>query len=193
VQTYNMKRPHRGLGGHTPLERWTSDPTPVRLVAPEDARRLLSARRWAKVRRDGVHRGGLAYIAVELTELVGDDVELAFAPHDQRSVEVYWRGAWLCTAYPHAALDATEQARILAERRAYAGELRRRQRRARQRARGRLAPATTDQPSPVEVTRLPEKAQTAHRVQAPREEALRAAARTDLLLPAPGPPRARVQ
>jgi hypothetical protein len=45
--------------------------------------------------------GGLAYTAVELTELVGDDAELAFAPHDQRAVEVYWRGAWLCTAHPH--------------------------------------------------------------------------------------------
>lgn len=103
VRRYNVERPHRSLGGRTPLERWTTDPTPLRLVAPEDARRLLTARRWARVRRDGIHHGGLAYTAVELAELVGDDVELAFAPHDQRAVEVYWRGAWLCTAHPHEA------------------------------------------------------------------------------------------
>jgi putative transposase len=108
----------------------------------------LTARRWARVRRDGVHHSGLADIAAELTELVGDDVELAFAPHDQRSVEVYWRGAWLCTAHPHDALSDAEQERILAERRAFAGELRRRQRHARRQARERLAPATAEQPDP---------------------------------------------
>jgi putative transposase len=191
VVSYNGERPHRALAGQTPAERFAGDPTPLRLVAPADARRLLSARRRARVRRDGVHRGGLAYIAVELTELVGEDVELAFAPHDQRSVEVYWRGAWLCTAIPQHVLTPAQQAQILAERRAYAAELRRRQRRAARKARSRLAPATADQPAPVEVTRLPEQALSSqHRVK-PRQEALRAAARTDLLLPQPGPARAR--
>ncbi|HET6548084.1 MAG TPA: DDE-type integrase/transposase/recombinase [Solirubrobacter sp.] len=28
VRTYNAERPHRSLGGRTPLERWTADPTP---------------------------------------------------------------------------------------------------------------------------------------------------------------------
>ena len=91
---------------------------------------------------DEVHHGGLAYTAVKLAELVGDDVELAFAPHDQRAIEVYWRGAWLCTAHPHDALSASEQEQILTERRRYAGELRRRQRRAQRQGKGRLAPAT---------------------------------------------------
>jgi putative transposase len=191
VQAYNAARPHRSLGGQTPLARWTADPTPLRLVAPEDARRLLTARRSARVRRDGVHRGGLAYIAVELTELVGDDVELAFSPHDLRSVDIYWRGAWLCTAHPHDVLSRDEQQRILAERRAYADELRRRQRRARRRAKSRLAPATSQEPAPAEITRLPEQARASTERGARREEALRAAARTDLLLPGAGPPRAR--
>ena len=190
VRAYNTKRPHRSLAGQRPLERWTADPTPLRVIAPEDARRLLTARRWARVRRDGLHHGGLAYIAVELTELVGDDVELAFAPHDQRSIEVYWRGAWLCTAHPHDALTRAEQERILAERRAYVGELRRRQRRARRAALTRLAPATSDQPAPAEITRLPERALASRERGTRREEALRSAARTDLLLGA-GPPRAK--
>jgi putative transposase len=75
VRFCNAERPHRSLGGRTPLARWAADPTPLRLVTPEDARRLLTARRWARVRREGVHHGGLAYTAVELAELVGDDVE----------------------------------------------------------------------------------------------------------------------
>ena len=119
-----------------------------------------------------------------------DNVVLAFAPHDQRSVEVYWRGAWLCTAHPHDALTRAEQERILAERRAYAGELRRRQRRAHRAARTRLAPATSEQPAPAEVTRLPERALASRERGTRREEALRSAARTDLLLGA-GPPRAK--
>ena len=132
----------------------------------------------------------MAYTAVELTELVGDDVELTFAPHDQRSVEVYWRGAWLCTAHPHDALTREEQRQILAERQAYAGELRRRQRRARRRATSRLAPATSDQPAPEEITRLAATARSVRERGTRREEALRVAARTDLLLGA-GPPRAK--
>jgi putative transposase len=191
VVDYNMKRPHRALHGSTPLDRFNGDPTPLRLVAPEDARRLLTARRSAQVRRDGVHLGGLPYIAVELTELVGETVELSYAPHDQRSVEVYWRGAWLCTAIPQHALTGAQQAQIMAERHAYAGELRRRQKRATRRARTRLAPATADQPAAIDVTRLGEQALTEPDRQGPREEVLRAAARTDLLLPASGPPRAR--
>jgi putative transposase len=191
VRRYNGERPHRSLGGRTPLARWMADPTPLRPLAPEDARRLLTARRWARVRRDGVHRGGLAYIAPELGELVGDDVELAFAPHDQRAVEVYWRGAWLCTAHPQDALSAIEQERILVERRAYAGELRRRQRRARRRATSRLEPATSTKPAPAEVTRLPANARASRERSTRREEALRAAARTDLLFPGAAPPAAK--
>ena len=193
VLAYNGERPHRSLDGMTPGQRFVADPTPLRLVAPEDARALLTARRSGMVRRDGVHHGGLAYIAVELTELVGESVEIAFAPHDQRSIEVYWRGAWLCTAVPHSTLSAAQQTQIMAERRAYAGELRRRQRRATRRARGRLAPATAQQPDAVEVTRLSERALDAPERRGSRDELLRAAARTDLLLPAPGPPRAREQ
>jgi putative transposase len=155
----------------------------VRLVAPEDARRLLTARRWARVRRDGVHHGGLGYTAVELAELVGDDVELAFAPHDQRTVEVYWRGAWLCTAHPHDALSASEQEQILTERRRYAGELRRRQRHARRQARSRLAPATSERPAPPEVTRLPAGTRSSRERGTRRVEAVGAAARTVLLIP----------
>lgn len=189
VQTYNTRHRHRGLGGRTPAQRWEGDPTPLRLVDPEDARRLLTQRRWAKVQRDGVHRGGTAYLAAELTELVGEDVELAFAPHDQRWTEVYWRGAWLCTARPHDTLTPAERQQVVVQRRAYATELRRRQRRARRHAQARLAPATAEQPHPDEITQLPSKAQDERAARS--DEALREAARTDLLLPGGRTPRAR--
>jgi len=64
VMAYNAERPHRSLNGLTPQARFTGDPTPLVLVAPEDARRLLLARRSARVRRDGVHHGGLPHIGV---------------------------------------------------------------------------------------------------------------------------------
>lgn len=191
ARSYNSSHAHSSLAGRTPLERYTTDPTPLRRVEPEAARRLLVARKWAKVRRDGVHHDGLAYVSVALTELVGESVELCFAPHDQRSVEVYWRGAWLCTAHPQGTLSAAEQQQIMAERRAWASELRRRQRHARRRAHTRLAPATASAPAPAEVTRLAGDTRTTHPRSTPRDQRLRAAARTDLLLPAGVRARAR--
>ncbi|MDP1846537.1 MAG: hypothetical protein Q8K79_01995 [Solirubrobacteraceae bacterium] len=125
-------------------------------MAPEDARRLLTARRWARVRRDGVHHGGLAYTAVELTELVGATTS-SWPSHrttNERSRST-GAGAWLCTAHPHDALSTSEQEQILAERRRFSGELRRRQRHARGQAKSRLAPATSEQPTPADVIRLP--------------------------------------
>jgi putative transposase len=116
---------------------------------------------------------------------------LAFAPHDLRSVEVYGRGASLCTAHPHDAPSRAEQQRILAERRAYAVELRRRQRRAHRQASTRLAPATIQEPARAEIGRPPEQARGSRERGSRREETRRAAARTDLLLPSAGPPRAR--
>jgi putative transposase len=190
---YNGERPHRSLGGLTPEQRFAADPTPLRLVAPEDARALLTARRSgdgaprrcasrrAAVRRRRVDRAG---------RRERRDRVRATRPTLDRG---YWRGAWLCTAIPHDALSAAQQAQIMAGRRAYAGELRRRQRRATRRARGRLAPATAQQPDPPEVTRLPERALDAPEHRGPRDEQLRAAAPTDLLLPAPGPPQVREQ
>jgi len=188
VHTYNTSREHAGLAGLTPLERWREDPTPLQEIAPVDARALLAARSRRRVRRDGIHHRGSPYVAPELCELVGEDVEVAFAPHDQRQVEVYWRGSWVCTAYPQHTLSADEQQRVLAERRDYAAELHARQRRALRNARGRLEPATAANHSPEEVTVLPDTVGVERRQR--RGEELARHARTDLLLPAGGP-RAR--
>lgn len=43
VGAYNTERPHRGLGGLTPLQRWEQDVTPVPTVAAEEVRWMLLA------------------------------------------------------------------------------------------------------------------------------------------------------
>jgi putative transposase len=183
VTEYN-RRAHSELAGQSPIDAFTADPTPLRPVSVEEARALLAARKDAKVRRFGIQHDKHNYVHPELHELVGEIVEIAFAPHDQRSVEVYWRGDWVCTAVPQETLTAEEQGEVIHARKAYAKELRARQRKAARAARTRIAPLTATDPEPVETTRLSERnADVTRAGPAP-------AARTDLLI-RPGPPRAR--
>ena len=185
VIAYN-DRPHTELGGQRPIAAFMSDPTPLRTLAAEDARALLAARKQARVHRYGVSHVGHRYISPDLHDLVGERVEIAFAPHDHRTVEVYWRGAWICTAAPQETLTEEQQRDVIDARRQYAQELRRRQRAATRAARGRLAPMTSSERQPAEVrrARLSELA-------AGRERSLSTAARTDLLIARSGPPRAK--
>ena len=161
-----------------------SDPTPMRTLPTDAARALLAARKHARVHRYGVSHAGHRYISPDLPDLVGERVEIAFAPHDQRSIEVYWRGDWICTAAPQETLSEEQQREVIDARRQYARELRRRQRAATGAARGRLAPMTSSEPRPMEVRR-------AHpsELAAGRERSLSTAARTDLLIEPSGPPR----
>jgi putative transposase len=156
----------------------------MRTVSADTARALLAARKDAKVNRFGIRHERLNYVHPELHEMVGETVQIAFAPHDQRSVEVYWRGDWVSTAVPQVTLTAEQQVEVIHARKAYAKELRARQRSAARAARTRIAPLTATEPAPVETTRLSERdAEVAQVGPAP-------AARTDLLV-RPGPPRAR--
>jgi putative transposase len=185
VIAYN-DRAHSELDGQPPIAVFMSDPTPLRTLAAEDARALLAARRHARVHRYGISHAGHRYIAADLHDLVGEQVEIAFAPHDHRTIEVYWRGAWISTATPQETLTETQQREVIDARRHYARELRRRQRAAMRAARGRLAPLTGSAPEPAEVQRgrLSELA-------VGRERSLSTAARTDLLIGRSGPPRAK--
>jgi len=178
VAAYN-RRSHSALDRLCPDAAFDADPTPLRELSARSARALLAARRHGRVRRDGVHHHRLAYTHPALADLVGEDVEIAFAPHDDRSVEVYWRGEWRCTAHPQHALTPAEQHAVLAARQAHAAELRRRQRAVTRTARSRIAPATAASPKPVEVRRLP----VSDAVGAPKDVgSVREHARTDLLL-----------
>jgi putative transposase len=127
VIAYNG-REHSELHGRSSIAAFRSDPTPLRTLAAEDARALLAARKQARVGRYGFSHAGHRYISPDLQDLVGEHVQIAFAPHDQRTVEVYWRGEWICTAVSQETLNETQQREVIDARRRYAQELRRRQR-----------------------------------------------------------------
>jgi len=141
VRRYNTTRVHSELG-ETPLARWLSDATPLRGVAAEELRWMLMADVERTVCKDGVHFGGVAFIAGALNGLVGERVQVRYMPHDLRQVQVFRGEQWLATAYPQGALSDGQRAEVLAARRRDAAELGRRQRRASRRARARLAPIT---------------------------------------------------
>jgi hypothetical protein len=93
----------------------------------------------------------------------------------------------VCSAFPQDALSAGQRQQIIIERRAYATELRRRQRRAIKQGRSRPAPMTASSTTPTEVTVLGQQAIRSGRRR--REDMLRSQSRIDLLVPS-GPPRA---
>jgi putative transposase len=185
VEDYNH-RPHSELGGESPASTFASDPTPLRTLPVADARALLAARKEARVHRYGVAHACHKYTSPDLSDLVGEMVEIAFAPHDERSVEVYWRNEWICTALPHETLNEEQERDVIHARKEHAKEVRRRQRAATKAARTRLAPMTASDRELAEVSRP-----RAGELDVVRARSLATAARTDLLITRAGPPRAR--
>lgn len=154
VVEYNTRRPHDGLGGHTPLQAWTTDATSVRALGHEQARWMLLARTRRRVLKDGIHHGGRIYFAPELSGLGGETVEVAHMPHDPRFIEVFHQDRWVATARPQTELTAADRQAALERRREDARELEARARRAGRRVRLRLAPIT--QPGAIEeITQAP--------------------------------------
>jgi putative transposase len=126
------------------------------------------------------------FTSPDLSDLVGELVEIAFGPHDERSVEVYWRDEWVCSALPQDTLTEAQQREVIRARHEHAKELRRRQRAAAKAARTRLAPMTATEREPIEVSRPRES-----ELDVARARSLSTASRTDLLVTRTGPPRAR--
>lgn len=108
------------------------------------------ARRTRVVQKDGIHHNGDVYFADELWGMVGEEVEVAHMPHDQRWIEVFHNGQWLATARPSVELDAAARARALERRREDARKLKAWARRALRRASARVAPIT----APGEIEQL---------------------------------------
>jgi putative transposase len=192
VHDYNTKRPHRELGGQTPLQRWLTDATPIQQVPEEELRWMLLASTPRKVHKDGIYFHTYRYVAPELNGRVGEWVTVRYMPHDPRKVEVYKDTAWLATAKPQHLLTREERDQVLAARRADARELAHRQRRASRLARIRLAPVTG--PGAVEETTVISREQARVEQRQRQRDQLRRLARGDLLgldayLP-PAPPRA---
>jgi putative transposase len=140
---------------------------------------LLLPSQSRKVVKDGIHFGGVRFIAPELNGRVGQTVEVRAMPHDLRRIEVFVGGRWLASAYPQATLSAEQRAEVLRRRKADAVELARRHRRASRLARVQIAPLVGR--GPVEDTSV--MAATTARIERQRgdDEALRRLARTDLL------------
>lgn len=149
VVDYNRTRVHSTLGC-TPAQRWSQDATPLREVPADQLRWMLMADVERTVNRDGVHFGGVRFLAPELNGLVGERLQVRYAPHDLRSIELFRGDVWLGTAFAQDTLTAEQRQAVLERRRADAAELGRRQRRASRRARSQLAPIT--EPGPIEDT-----------------------------------------
>lgn len=174
VAQYNTTRVHSELG-ETPLARWTADATPLREVPAEELRWMLMADAERTINKDGVHFGGIAFVAGALNGRVGERVQVRYMPHDLRQIEVFCGDEWLATAYPQGALSEEQRAEVLAARRADAAELARRQRRASRKARARLAPITRPGAAVVETTTV--TAVQARAERAAREESVPVARR----------------
>jgi putative transposase len=116
VVQYNCHRPHRSLGGRTPEQAWLGDPTPIREPDERTVRLLAlpSVRRTVVTRGIGFRRGH--YVAPELNAVVGDEVDVRHAPHDDGWVEVFHDDRWLCTALRSSRMSRA-QAGAVARRR----------------------------------------------------------------------------
>lgn len=89
----------------TPLQAWKKDLTPLRLVAPESIwQDFLVAKDKKKVSKNGIRFDTIDFIAPELTDYVGQHVEIRHLVHDRTFIEVFSNGNHICTAYPRHTL-----------------------------------------------------------------------------------------
>lgn len=119
VRFYNYKRPHQGIGGLTPAEKWNEDETPIRVISDAELRRFTLKRldKGRVVTSLGIRAFNRNYTSIDLFDLVdvggrvkeGDKVEVRYRPHDERSLEVYHRGRHLTTVYPHAKFTPSQR------------------------------------------------------------------------------------
>ncbi|MFD1145670.1 DDE-type integrase/transposase/recombinase [Saccharothrix hoggarensis] len=138
VHWYNTAHRHGGLAGRSPLRAWRADPTPLMTIAPELLRDLLLGPERRVIGKSGIRNDNLHYSAEVLDNAVGRTVQIRYAPHDDRFVEVYDRnGVHLATATPSETLTVPEArardaargrdtANLLARRRAAIARARRR-------------------------------------------------------------------
>jgi putative transposase len=148
VNTYNTRRPHRGLGGDTPLARWQADATPLQVVPRTRLRHLMLVETSRVITKRGVSLHAKTYNCAELCGRVGERVEVRYMPHHDREVEIFVRGQWLATAFLAGEMDAAESRRLLEYRAEEAKWLARQQAAAAKRRRTTYAALT--QPGVVE-------------------------------------------
>ncbi|MEU1485799.1 Mu transposase C-terminal domain-containing protein [Streptomyces sp. NPDC005752] len=177
---YNTERPHRMLGGRTPLQAWTDDQAPLRRIGAEQLRHLMLAGTERVIAKDGINFRSLAYVAPELYGRGGQRVQIRYMPHDDRTIEVYDGAKHLCTAYPTGQLTPAQTDEFRAHASAEAKRLGAERSKAAKRARRELAVMNGDGAAPAEsrpVTATDGRART----QRDRDQALAARASTTLL------------
>ncbi|WP_331718491.1 Mu transposase C-terminal domain-containing protein [Streptomyces virginiae] len=177
---YNTERPHRMLGGRTPLQAWMEDPAPLRRIGSDRLRHLMLASTDRTIQKDGISFQSLTYVAPELYGRGGQRVQIRYMPHDDRQIEVYAGTEHLCTAYPTGQLTPEQTEAFREHARAEAKRLGAERRKAAKRARRELAPMTGDGATPAE-SRLVSAADGRARTQHDRDQALAAKASTSLL------------
>ncbi len=117
VAEYNYQRPHSALGGRTPAQAWEEDKTPLRAAGEQELRRyLLECPGTRVVEARGVKLQGRWYTSEHLQPLVGRRVELRLMPHDNRWVEIYHDGDWICRAVRHDEASEAQRQRVLEAR-----------------------------------------------------------------------------
>lgn len=163
VEQYNTRRAHSALGGQTPLARWQADATPVRALSAEEARWLLRARAEKVLNKDGIHHNSDVYFAPELNGLGGETLQIAYMPHDRRSIEIYRDGRWLATALRQTDLTEAEREQALKQRQADHRALAKRTAKARRLAQVRLAPITSTTVEEIDLPSAPVARSTASR------------------------------
>ena len=142
VVDYNQRRPHAGLRGQTPLERWNEDAHPVERLPVEQARWMLMAGETRVLGKGGIEFRTKIYLPDRLSGLAGVELDVRYMPHDLRTIELYHEGKWLTTARRQDEITAEQRERELRDRSEKARALARRARRARRLVRQRLAPIT---------------------------------------------------
>lgn len=146
---YNTVHPHGSLHGATPIDTWRADTTPLVAVPRDRLSYLLLARQTRVITKKGISIFGVQYNAAELVGLVGERVEVRYMPHRDESVEVFYRGAHLCTAWILDAIEHEEARRLLARRAEQARWLARQHHAASQKRRARFATMTEPRSSSI--------------------------------------------
>ncbi|WP_017590842.1 Mu transposase C-terminal domain-containing protein [Nocardiopsis ganjiahuensis] len=147
VGWYNTAHQHSALGRRAPAQAWEADPTPLARISPERLRHLLLAEEERVVGKDGIRWDRMSYLAPELQGRRGQRVQIRYMPHDNRSIEVYASGEYLCTAYPQTHLTPEQVEEFRQAQREETRRLRAAQRRSARRSRTELAPMTGSAPA----------------------------------------------
>lgn len=179
VRHYNLERPHSALGGMTPLDAWEADPEPLRLASEEQLRFTFLKRERRKVIKEGISHADTKFWAPELQGLKGERVEIAYMPYDQREIQVFYQGKWLCSAEPQGQATPAQREEVLRLRQQGRQRASRLRAQASRRARVRLATMTGPGKSEP-VTAITEE-QAATELREAGEAALREASSLELL------------